>query len=656
MYRARARFVLTAVVAAVALLGITVSSVGAIDPAPPVTDGTTVRTSADAGSGGGRELPVLSANGRYAAFVGRGPGKGLWVVDRVAGTTEQLTTNDAMNPSISDDGRFIAYALYGANRTVHLLDRATGDDEVVSVADDESAADGLSDYPSVDANGRFVAFQSTDATLDPRVTAAPAGGGPTKVYVRDMLLGETHMVSVNDENVVAQGNAIKPDITPDGTQVAFASDASNLVPAAPLDEPLAEVPTAQGVYVHDRETGTTTLESVNDAEVAGDDISAGENGPTISADGTLVAFESAATNLVADDTNADIDAFVRDRTAGTTIRVSVDEAGDQIDVPPPGVDETAPAAGSGPVVNGRGTLVAFSSGVDIVAADVNGVVDVYLYDLRDDLLAERVSVAIAGGTDASGTRIDGMTGLEVPQVNGYDAAIGWNGLEVAFVSNGDLAADRPLEEEAGADQVQVEAVSTEPATFTRTRYLNETAPDPGFSDVPTTQPFFDEIAWLADQGLANGYNDGTFRPGATVTRQAMSAFLYRMAGSPAGPFPNPGFSDVRVGSTFYKEIAWMVDEGLANGFNDGTFRPGIGVTRQAASAFLHRFAGAPDEAFPATGFSDVPVGSTFYEEIGWMSANGITYGYANGTFRPGAVMTRQAAAAFLYRTVPALAA
>lgn len=227
-----------------------------------------------------------------------------------------------------------------------------------------------------------------------------------------------------------------------------------------------------------------------------------------------------------------------------------------------------------------------------------------------------------------------------------------------MVSNGDLADDRPLEEEeaADADGGAAEEVSTEPATFTRTRFLNEPAPASSFTDVAPSYVFYDEISWMADQDLAEGYSDGTFRPGANVTRQALSAFLYRLAGSPAGPFPAPGFSDVPTSHPFFEEISWMADSGLGQGYSDGTFRPAANVTRQAASAFLHRFAGAPDEAFPAPGFSDVSATHPFAQEIAWMAANGITYGYVDGTYRPGAIMTRQAAASFLYRTVPALAA
>src|SRR5262245_28192933 len=91
-----------------------------------------------------------------------------------------------------------------------------------------------------------------------------------------------------------------------------------------------------------------------------------------------------------------------------------------------------------------------------------------------------------------------------------------------------------------------------------------------FSDVSCTHPLHGEIAWLVGEGLANGYADGTFRPGVTLSRQAVAAMLFRGAGSPVGPFPDPGFSDVPLSHPFFDEIAWMVDEGLAAGYADGT--------------------------------------------------------------------------------------
>jgi len=156
---------------------------------------------------------------------------------------------------------------------------------------------------------------------------------------------------------------------------------------------------------------------------------------------------------------------------------------------------------------------------------------------------------------------------------------------------------------------------------------------------------------MADAGISTGYGDGTFRPAAGVTRQAMAAFMYRFAGSPVftPPAVSP-FTDVPTSSPFYAEITWMADAGISTGYGDGTFRPAANVSRQAMAAFMYRFAGSPEFTPPAVSpFTDVPTSSPFYAEITWMADAGISTGYSDGTFRPAASVTRQAMAAFMYR-------
>lgn len=112
-----------------------------------------------------------------------------------------------------------------------------------------------------------------------------------------------------------------------------------------------------------------------------------------------------------------------------------------------------------------------------------------------------------------------------------------------------------------------------------------------FADVPTTDPFSEPIEWMAQQGISTGWTgtDGRhyFRPSAPVTRDAMAAFLYRAAHQTSSE-THTGFSDVPSTSPFAKEIAWMRSSGISTGWTDGTYRPSAPVTREAMAAFLHR--------------------------------------------------------------------
>jgi hypothetical protein len=172
-----------------------------------------------------------------------------------------------------------------------------------------------------------------------------------------------------------------------------------------------------------------------------------------------------------------------------------------------------------------------------------------------------------------------------------------------------------------------------------------------FSDVPPFHPFFDDIAWAASEGIAGGFDDGTYRPGSPVSRQAMAAFLYRIAGEPTFVPPTPPtFSDVGVSHPFRTEVEWLADAGIAGGYDGGTFRPSNPVSRQAMAAFLYRRAGEPDFTPPSPPtFPDVGVGNPFRTEVEWLVAEGIADGYQDGTFKPAGAVSRQAMAAFLHR-------
>ena len=115
-----------------------------------------------------------------------------------------------------------------------------------------------------------------------------------------------------------------------------------------------------------------------------------------------------------------------------------------------------------------------------------------------------------------------------------------------------------------------------------------------FVDVPVGATFFDEIEWLYERGITTGYLVGGeryFRPGNWVTRQAMAAFLYRLAGEiVTGAFVTPGaarFSDVPLGAPFFREIEWLASAGISVGYDDGTFRPRNYVHGEFTAAITH---------------------------------------------------------------------
>ncbi len=172
-----------------------------------------------------------------------------------------------------------------------------------------------------------------------------------------------------------------------------------------------------------------------------------------------------------------------------------------------------------------------------------------------------------------------------------------------------------------------------------------------FRDVPASHQFSTEIAWLSEQGITTGFSDGNFRPRAPISREAFAAFLYRLAGRPSSGFLNmQWWYDVPQSHQFMSEIAWVSANGITRGFPDRSYRPKANISREAVAAFLYRFEGKPSFTPPRRSpFTDLDPQAKFYKEITWLASTGLTTGFADGSFRPKASVTREAVAAFLYR-------
>lgn len=174
---------------------------------------------------------------------------------------------------------------------------------------------------------------------------------------------------------------------------------------------------------------------------------------------------------------------------------------------------------------------------------------------------------------------------------------------------------------------------------------------PEFSDV-RGDPFLTNILYIESAGVTKGYPDGTYRPLGTVNRDAMAAFLYRISDTSGfTPPPTPSFSDVPPSSQFYKEIEWAKSVGITTGYPDGTYRPLDPVSRDAMAAFLFRSRDHRDFVPPSTPtFVDVtPASDQFYREIEWMADAGVSTGYPDKTYRGQNPVARNAMAAFLDR-------
>ena len=181
-----------------------------------------------------------------------------------------------------------------------------------------------------------------------------------------------------------------------------------------------------------------------------------------------------------------------------------------------------------------------------------------------------------------------------------------------------------------------------------------TAPAGPFLDVKKGVEHYDAMVWMKTKGISTGWKVSggyEYRPLNAVNRDAMAAFLYRMAGSPKVSLPKASpFKDVKPGQEHYTAIIWAYQKGITTGWPDGTFRPTQSIKRDAMAAFLYRFAGAPRTgAASGSCFRDVSRSQQFAKEMCWMKNQGISTGWSDGTYRPLQPVKRDAMAAFLYR-------
>ncbi len=207
---------------------------------------------------------------------------------------------------MSDDGRFVAFTSTDArvrgdtNRVadVFVLDLVTRAIERVSVSRSERQGNEASGEAAISADGRYVAFTSSATNLVPEDTNAAAD-----VFLRDRAAGTTIRVSVKNGGAQARGPSFGPSLSGDGHDIAFRSSASNL--GAPLDE---------GVFVRDRDAGTTTLlGSIDDGSFDG------LGGRTeMSADGRFVLWEGGESGAEGGCVKSSL--LVRDRARSTTER------------------------------------------------------------------------------------------------------------------------------------------------------------------------------------------------------------------------------------------------------------------------------------------------------------------------------------------------
>ena len=167
-----------------------------------------------------------------------------------------------------------------------------------------------------------------------------------------------------------------------------------------------------------------------------------------------------------------------------------------------------------------------------------------------------------------------------------------------------------------------------------------------FADVSTSDYYYDAVLWAVENGVTNGTSATTFGPDMAVSRAQMVTFLWRAHGSPKATGTNP-FTDVSTSDYYYDAVLWAVANGVTNGTSATTFSPDMAVTRAQAVTFQWRAAGSP--VVSGSSFGDVATDAYYVNAVTWAVANGITNGTGGNNFSPDVVVSRAQAVTFLYR-------
>ncbi len=341
------------------------------DSPKPVTELASIRPDGSQGEGLS-EQPDMSRDGRYTVFstlsqlVESDTDEffDVYLRDHFTGDLRLLSDGilndaggDAQYPAISADGSHVVFQSDAADLVagdtnghldVFLVKLETGQTTRVSVGPSGEQANSSSFSPDISEDGRYIVFASQASNL----SATGVTGGRTHVYAHDTLNGSTSLVSRSSGGGEAGGSSFHPEISDDGEFIVFTSEASDIdatiVPSAP-----------RNVYRIHRDGSSGEL-LTQTGGVPGNGIS---YDPTISADGSVVAFVSEATNLDSSspDTNGLPDVFVVDFTDSSLERVTASN-GDEFNLPS---DETSGDVGAlEPSLSADGRFVVFRTQSD----------------------------------------------------------------------------------------------------------------------------------------------------------------------------------------------------------------------------------------------------------------------------------------------------
>ena len=171
-----------------------------------------------------------------------------------------------------------------------------------------------------------------------------------------------------------------------------------------------------------------------------------------------------------------------------------------------------------------------------------------------------------------------------------------------------------------------------------------------FVDVPEGSYYEEAVNWAVEKGITTGTDATHFSPDGICTRAQAVTFLWRAAGSPAAKSAVMPFTDVKVGSYYYDAVLWAVENGITKGTSETMFSPDATCSRAQIVTFLWRSQKSP-AAGTANPFTDVKASAYYADAVLWAVKEDVTKGTTNTTFSPDANCTRAQIVTFIWRAL-----
>jgi Tol biopolymer transport system component len=306
-----------------------------------------------------------------------------------------------------DEGRYVAFVAYtkgidgatGKYRQIFWRDRSTGETRLISRSTSGEEANGNCHAPAISADGNSVAFESYATNL-----SANDNNGARDIFVWNLSTGKVQLVSKNPSGSSGNSESMEPSVSGDGSRIAFTSNASDIVTASNG---------GVNVFLYDAASGITQLISKDYESGKG----AGGSVPSISEDGSRIAFCSFSYKLVKNDNNNLWDIFLWDDGATGLKRISLTAMGGERNQ---GTESSSRIVA--PAISGNGRMIAYATtATNVVPGDNNAMQDVFLYNIETGE-TKRVS------TDKDGAEGNG----DSPVGQGERIGISYDGSWISF--------------------------------------------------------------------------------------------------------------------------------------------------------------------------------------------------------------------------------